>query len=269
MPLVKRIRIPTNPHTVGKIFIADKTFSSNNESICNKTKTCLNISTMICLQTSAVILKGSNMEEKFWHQKWKDNNIAFHKSQADAQLVAYFSALSLEKNSRVFVPLCGKTRDIAWLLSNGYRVAGAELSKTAIEQLFTELDINPAISTIGNIEHYSAEDIDIFVGNIFDLSKGVVGTINAIYDRAALVALPEDMRHQYTAHLMDITNKAPQLLLCYEYDQSKMDGPPFSISNEEVKRHYSDKYKLTSLASVDIPDGLKGCAATETVWLLR
>ncbi len=208
------------------------------------------------------------MEERFWHQKWKDNNIAFHQSEADAQLVVHFDALSLEKNSRVFVPLCGKTRDIAWFLSNGYRVVGAELSKTAIEQLFTELDIDPTISTVGKLEHYSAKDIDIFIGNIFDLSKEIVGTIDAIYDRAALVALPKDMRSQYTAHLMDITNKAPQLLLCYEYDQSKMDGPPFSISDAEVKRHYGDKYKLTSLASADMPDGLKRCAATENVWFL-
>lgn len=209
------------------------------------------------------------MEEAFWHQKWKTNNIAFHQSEADAQLTAHFSALSLKKNSPVFVPLCGKTHDIAWLLSKGYHVIGAELSKTAIEQLFTGLDINPNISTVGKLKHYSAENIDIFVGNIFDLSKEVLGEINAIYDRAALVALPKDMRAQYTAHLINITNNAPQLLLCYEYDQSKMNSPPFSISNEEVNQHYDDKYNLTLLSNTDMADGLKGCTAKETVWLLE
>jgi thiopurine S-methyltransferase len=166
--------------------------------------------------------------------------------------------------------LCGKTLDISWLLSTGYRVAGAELSKIAITELFTQLGVKPEISRVGEVDHYSALDIDIFVGNIFDLSRKILGAVNAIYDRAALVALPEAMRHRYTAHLMEITDTAPQLMICYEYDQSLMEGPPFSISREEVHRHYRDRYTLTLLASINVPGGLKGkCAAKEEVWLLN
>ncbi|MEM9265335.1 MAG: thiopurine S-methyltransferase [Cyanobacteria bacterium P01_F01_bin.13] len=209
------------------------------------------------------------METGFWLQKWETNNIAFHKSEANPLLVKYFKKLSLGKGRRVFVPLCGKTLDIAWLLANGYRVAGAELVEIAIEQLFMALGIEPTISKTGDVKHYSAINIDIFVGNIFDVSNEMLGLVDAIYDRAALVALPEDMRNRYTAHLMEITNKAPQLLISYEYDQTLMKGPPFSISNGEVNQHYGDRYDLTLIASTDVPGGLKGkCAAKENVWLL-
>lgn len=209
------------------------------------------------------------MDTDFWLQKWEENDIGFHRSEANPLLVKHFGALSLEKGGRVFLPLCGKTLDIAWLLSHGYRVAGAELSQIAIEQLFAELEIKPQISKLEKLIHYSASSIDIFVGNIFDLSSTMLGPIDGIYDRAALVALPEETRDRYTQHLMEITGRAPQLLITFEYDQSQMSGPPFSISAAEVKRHYDDSYDLSLLTSSDVVGRLKGkCDAKENVWLL-
>lgn len=210
------------------------------------------------------------MDPSFWHQRWEKNEIAFHESKANPLLVKHFSELSLAKGSRVFVPLCGKTLDISWLLSNGYCVAGAELSQIAIEQLFMELGLQPEISPVEEVEQWSAKNLDIFVGNIFALSRKMLGHVDAIYDRAALVAFPEEMRNRYTAHLTEITGKAPQLLICYAYDQRLMDGPPFSVPSEEVTRHYAPKYHVTLIASTDVSGGLKGkCPAKEHVWLLN
>ena len=210
------------------------------------------------------------MDAHFWHQKWEQNDIAFHERDTNPFLIKYFDLLSLSKNNRVFLPLCGKTIAIHWLLSNGYRVVGSELSEIAIKQLFSELAIEPKIGAINEIRCYSADNIDIFVGDIFDLSRGVLGRVDAIYDRAALVALPETMRNRYTAHLIEITDRAPQLLICLDYDQSLLDGPPFSVTDEEVHRHYKDAYDLALLTSVDVVGGLKGkCPAKEHVWLLK
>lgn len=210
------------------------------------------------------------MDANFWHEKWKINETHFHEKDTNPGLVKFFPKLSLRKNSRVFIPLCGKTNDIGWLLSQGHRVAGAELVEMAIEQLFSELKIKPKISKRGDGKHYTANHIDIFVGDIFHLNKNILGQVDAIYDRAALVALPKDVRKKYTAHLREITNTAPQLLLSFEYDQTLMDGPPFSVSNEEVKDHYKHNYELTHLESADIPGGLKGkCPAKENIWLLK
>src|SRR5271165_1270002 len=84
------------------------------------------------------------------------------------------------------------------------------------------------------------------------------------------VALPETMRDRYTAHLMEITDQAPQLLITFNYDQRLLDGPPFSISDEEVGRRYQDSYDLKLLESADVPGGLKGkCPAKEKAWLLK
>jgi thiopurine S-methyltransferase len=210
------------------------------------------------------------MDANFWHQRWEKNEIAFHEGKPNQLLVTYFQELSLAKGRRIFLPLCGKTRDISWLLSRGYRVAGAELSQLAIEQLFMDLGLQPEISAAGKISHWSAQHLDVFVGDVFALSQNMLGPVDAVYDRAALVALPETMRPHYAARLMELTNHAPQLLICYHYDQRVMDGPPFSISNEEVNRHYGRNFDLRLLASIDVPGGLKGkCPAAENVWFLR
>jgi len=111
------------------------------------------------------------MDPSFWHQRWEKNEIGFHERKANPVLVTHFNELSLAKGSRVFVPLCGKTLDISWLLSNGNRIAGAELSQIAIEQLFIELGRQPEISTVGDMEQWSANSLNIFFFNVSTLSR--------------------------------------------------------------------------------------------------
>lgn len=210
------------------------------------------------------------MNPDFWHQRWKNNEIGFHLSEANPLLVNYFNTMSLDKGSRLFIPLCGKTHDIAWLLSQGYCVAGAELSEIAVTQLFADLGFVPNMLIQGSITHYSADRLDIFVGDIFELTAAALGKVDAVYDRAALVAMPQKMRVQYTSHLLLLTNHAPQLLISYEYDQQLMNGPPFSISHKEVKEHYTHVFELILLIEQDVPGGLKGMyEAKESVWLLK
>ncbi|MFA0810605.1 thiopurine S-methyltransferase [Microbulbifer epialgicus] len=209
------------------------------------------------------------MEEKFWLDKWERNDIGFHEEMGNPMLAKYFQKLSLARGSRLLLPLCGKTGDIAWLKSREYAIAGVELSEIAVQQLFEALGLTPRIKVINELKRYSAENIDVFVGDILALKAQVLGPVDAIYDRAALVALPEDMRSQYTQHLMAITKIAPQLLIAFEYEQSQLAGPPFSISSEQVFDYYLADYHLKMLGSRDIPGGLKGLVpAREVAWLL-
>ena len=210
------------------------------------------------------------MEAGFWHQKWERGETGFHRADVNPFLVAHFDRLNLPEGARVFLPLCGKTHDIAWLLERGYRIAGAELSALAIGELFKSLGLVPEIVSIESIDHYSAENIDIYVGDIFHLSASTLGPVDVIYDRAALVALPDLTRQKYTAHIMQLTSVAPQLLITYEYDQSQITGPPFSVSEEEVRQHYAKHYDVEPVERLHIEGGFKEKVdASETVWLLK
>jgi len=210
------------------------------------------------------------MNIESWKQAWEVNNIGFHKNRAHPLLVQHFKALNLKEDSRIFLPLCGKTLDIAWLLSQGVQVSGVEVSQLAIEQLFQELGIEPRISEAGKFICYSGENINIYIGDVFELSREVLGEVDAIYDRAALVALPEELRIKYTRHLTEITDAAPQLVITFEYDQSLKSGPPFSVDADELNQHFKEIYTLKLLESNSLPGGLKGSRiATENLWHLK
>ena len=209
------------------------------------------------------------MDPNFWHKRWEKNEIGFHQSAVNVLLSDHFSGLSLPQTSRVFVPLCGKTRDIAWLLSQGHRVVGVELSKLAVEELFVDLGVAPKISVQGELLRYSAPGLEIFVGDIFELSGDLLGRVDAIYDRAALVAFPTEMRGRYGAHVGAITQLVPQFLICFEYDQAVMNGPPFSMDRQKVHDVYGAHYQIEPITNRDVAGGLKGkCPAQETVWHL-
>lgn len=207
------------------------------------------------------------MDANFWHKKWETNNIGFHQKHVHPLLIAHFDALALPKGKRVFVPLCGKTLDIGWLIGQGYQVAGVELNESAVKQLFAELGITPNIILSSTIKYYHARNIDIFVGDIFNLTPDMLGEVDAIFDRAALVALPEEIRARYAQHLMTITNNAPQLLVSYDYDQALMKGPPFSVTQSEIEQHYGQTYQISCLSSLD--EVLREThTIQENVWLL-
>jgi thiopurine S-methyltransferase len=209
------------------------------------------------------------MEERFWQDRWKKNQIGFHKAEANPLLVRNFASLEVSAGATVFVPLCGKSRDVSWLLGQGYSVAGAELSRIAVDQLFVDLGVAPRTTDLGALTRFEAEGILIFQGSIFDLTREALGQVDAVYDRAALVALPVEMRSRYAAHVMELTGCAPQLLVCFEYEQACMDGPPFSVQEEEVLQRYERTYAVRLLERAQ-GEMLKGiCPSMDAVWALE
>src|SRR5690554_7232883 len=102
------------------------------------------------------------MQADFWHERWKTNAIGSHLDAVNPLLVEFIDQLGLQKNQRIFLPLCGKTNDIAWLLSQGYRVVGIELNKLAITQLFESLGVEPQVSKHGRFRLYAAKGLAIW-----------------------------------------------------------------------------------------------------------
>ncbi|MDE1162424.1 MAG: thiopurine S-methyltransferase [Acidobacteriaceae bacterium] len=210
------------------------------------------------------------MEEQFWKQKWQDNEIFFHEGQPNHLMLRHIGSLALHPGARVFVPLCGKSYDLHWLRQQGYDVVGAELSQIAIDQLFEELNLQPTIEPIGALLRYTAPGMTIFVGSIFALDAATLGPIDAIYDRAAMVALPKPLREQYIAHLDTLAASAPRLLITFTYDQTLQAGPPFSLDEQLIHHDLGTAHKLTLLETADVPGGLKvKCPATESAWLVE
>lgn len=207
------------------------------------------------------------MKASFWHERWAAGRIAFHEGEANGLLARHGSALG--DGGRVFVPLCGKTRDMHWLAAKGWHVTGVELSTLAVEQFFEEWEIVPETSRIGEHEVFSGPGIDVFTGDFFALTSEAIGSCDAIYDRAALVALPPEMRGGYAQKLAELTNCAPQLLNTLTYSSEVLQGPPFSVDENEIRAQYNGLYEVAHRETRRMPGGLKGVQEVdEHIWQL-
>ncbi|MGV8842743.1 MAG: thiopurine S-methyltransferase [Pseudomonas sp.] len=175
------------------------------------------------------------MSEDFWQARWSQDQIGFHLPQVNPCLLQYWPVLPA--GTRVLVPLCGKSLDLAWLAEQGLRVLGIELTQMAVEAFFSERQLQPEISTHGVFTQYRAGSIELWCGDFFALTAADVADCAALYDRAALIALPPELRERYTAHLTSILPLACQgLLITLDYDQAQMSGPPFAVTDQEVQR---------------------------------
>jgi thiopurine S-methyltransferase len=193
------------------------------------------------------------MDPEFWHERWKTNQIGFHQGDINPYLGRYWPSLELARGDRVFVPLCGKSRDMFWLLEQGFEVVGVEISPIAVESFFVENRLTPFVSREARHLRWKVEALEILCGDFFDLQPGDIGVCRGVYDRAALIALPPEMRPRYVEHLSTLLDTlANGLLISLEYHQSEMAGPPFSVSDAELIRLFSRAYTVQQLCRTDI-----------------
>lgn len=194
------------------------------------------------------------MHPDFWHQRWTDNQIGFHQSVPTPLLLKYWPSLGVAPGERVFVPLAGKSLDMAWFASQGHRVLGVELSQAAIEQFFDEHALQPEIHRSKYGRHYSAAGIEVICGDAFALDSDVLLDCAAVFDRAALIALPPDLRARYASELYArLPIGCRGLLVTLEYPQGERAGPPFSVPEDEVRMLYAPVWEIDLLDRRPIP----------------
>lgn len=194
------------------------------------------------------------MKKSFWLQKWQDNHIGFHQNQVHPQLIKFIHKLTLNNGDKIFVPLCGKSLDMLYLAEQGYHVMGIELSEMAVKQFFSENGLEYQIKKLPAFNVYSSGNITIYQGDFFDLTANDCLGINVVYDRAALIALPDEMVDDYVLHLSALLNHTfSMLLITLDYgDTQRTNGPPFSTNLIKVKQLFGGCATLALLHQADI-----------------
>ncbi len=195
------------------------------------------------------------MRQDFWLERWQQNQIGFHAEQVNLHLQKYWPALNIKPASRVFVPLCGKSNDMLWLLSQGHEVIGVELSPLAVDAFLSENGLEASRRTEGRFSVSETDGLSIYCGDFFDLTADDLTGVTAVYDRASLVALPPDMRTAYAAHMRQLLKAGSKtLLVAFDYPQQEMQGPPFSVQISEVQTLYGTWCDVELLCADDILD---------------
>lgn len=192
------------------------------------------------------------MEQEFWHERWAQGQTRFNQPTPNPLLVEHWPTLGVPADRAVLVPLAGKTIDMVWLADQGHRVIGNELSPLAVEQFFDERGLSPSRRSVRTFEVWSAGPYELWCGDLFELTAADLTSVGAVYDRASLVALPPEMRRRYADHLASILPaEGAILLIAFAYDQAEMDGPPFSVTADEIAELYGDRYVIERVADAD------------------
>ena len=193
------------------------------------------------------------MDHDFWHQRWLKGETGWHQDDINPHLQAYWPPPGVEAGARVLVPLCGKSRDLLWLAGEGYRVLGVEISALGVEAFFTENGLTPTITPEPPFTRYRVDELEILRGDFFDLRPEQVADVTALFDRAALIALPPALRTRYARHLQVLLPKAVSgLLISLDYDQAERAGPPFAVTEPEIRALFAERFGLTELAVLDL-----------------
>ncbi|MCB1624305.1 MAG: thiopurine S-methyltransferase [Pseudomonadales bacterium] len=192
------------------------------------------------------------MEAEFWLVRWQRGETGFNQPSPHGALERHWHSLDLKPGATVFVPLSGKSVDMCWLAERGYKVVAIELSAIAVREFFEERHMQPETQPFDTLTRYRAGPYCLWQGDIFDLTDEMLGAVDAIFDRAALIALPAAMRERYVRHLARLTHPGvPTLLVTLEYDQTRMSGPPHSVLVNEVHRLYGADHTIEELECTD------------------
>lgn len=205
------------------------------------------------------------MTPEFWHQRWQCGEIGWHSATINRHLNDHWPRLGVATTARVLVPLCGKSLDLLWLAARGHRVLGVELSPIAVEAFFRENGLEPRVTDLAPLPfvRWAVDEIEVLAGDFFELAPELLrhpdgGGVGAIYDRAALIALPPALRPGYAVHLGRLLRAAGEtasppvsLLVSLDYDQARMQGPPFAVTEAEVHGLFGAGFHIDKLADFD------------------
>ena len=193
------------------------------------------------------------MNPDFWHDRWREGRIGFHQDAVTPWLPKLWPMLALPTGSRVFVPLAGKSLDLLWMRAQGHRVLGVELSRLAVEQFFAEHGLIPTTHESRHGTHYAHDGIELICGDAFALDAEALADCEGVFDRAALIALPPDLRRRYVGELYGhLPRGCRGLLVTLEYPQDQKAGPPFSVDEAEVRALYGPDWSVAVLDRGDI-----------------
>ena len=200
--------------------------------------------------TATAVEQELEKDRAAWLERWEEGRTGFHNDSVNRHLAEHWPRFGLPAGARVFVPLAGKSLDLLWLAEQGCRVIANELSPLAVESFFAGAGIAPARRHQGAFEVWSHGLITVLCGDCFALDPALTGRLDACYDRASLVALPPELRPAYMRHQAELLPAgAPVLLIGVDYPAHEMEGPPFSVPQEEVRDLAAGRFEVEVLAA--------------------
>ena len=183
-----------------------------------------------------------------WLERWREGRIGFHRDHPHPMLVKHWPGLGVRPGTKVLVPLCGKSLDMRWLAGQAHPVLGIELAPEAIDQFMAEGEGVATRYRQAGFQVCRQGNVELWCGDFFHFHIEQAAEIGAFYDRASLIALPPATRQRYAFHLAQLVPPGSQgLLVSLTRPPGDEGGPPFGVSDEEVRQLFAPNFRVTLL----------------------
>lgn len=189
------------------------------------------------------------MNKTYWLNRWETGNIRFNQPTPHRFLIKHYQSLGLHPHEQVFVPLCGKSIDMIWIMAQDQRVIGVEISPIAILDFLKENKLDAVEFKDGAFQVYQNASFTLYNGDLFNLTAKHLSEIKAVYDRGSLTAMPPNtLRSQYVDWVKNtIPENCKILLVVLEHGAPDVMEPPFSTTLEEVNLCFANQFSVTQL----------------------
>lgn len=214
-----------------------------------------------------------------WKDRWETNTLGWHRTDVNDVIRTHGDKLfpeddSCTENFRIFVPLCGKSLDMAHFARDERvtEVVGLDGIHKSLREFARE---NPDLGlkeaeSIPAFEVMKGKNITLLKGDLFDLlhnNAEPVGKFEAVYDRASLVALQPPMREKYLEIMGEIIMSGGRILLVtVEHDAGS--GPPFSILESDVRSLYEHRKWVDSVSVLNPDEAERDASGRISRWYL-
>ena len=196
------------------------------------------------------------MQPEYWLESWNEGGTKTDFHRQDVHPFAHLYLPPWELNGKhVFVPCCGKDNVLTYFRGHAAHVTGIDLARTAIDQYAAENNLDLTETAPGRFE---ADGVTLLCRDVFTLKPSDIPPIDIVWDRASLIAFPDDGRHslrrRYVEKMHDLMAPGSRMLLVtVEYGPPR-DETPFSVGKNMVREYFGLGYQIDHLLKLAKPE---------------
>ncbi|WP_440999973.1 hypothetical protein [Fodinibius sp. SL11] len=188
------------------------------------------------------------METSYWQSRWQKGNTGWHMDTVYPPLPNLWNHLGIESTARILVPLCGKSLDLQWFVDQGHTVTGVDVSQKAMCHIKQRHPESFRRDNSHGFTIYCSKSLVLWKGDFTKLPATEIPPQDLIYDKASIIALPANMRQRHADKLIELCSPHTKILMqTFEYEQQEMNGPPFSVDEQELEKLFGNQFKLTCI----------------------
>lgn len=221
---------------------------------------------------SGVSPLSDSLSLEYWVKRWDDNNTLWHQHDGNKLLWRSLHNLLPSKfpsrkpaELTVFVPLCGKAKDMYLLYEMGFTVVGVEYSPKGVDEFFAENQLKEGKKNNGSMRSTEDGRLMIGVGDLFSFSGDQshynplpYEKFDIIWDRGSFEATNSCDRERYASLLLSLLDKDGVYLMNTKvYDLNEYGGPPLAANTDDLRQFYGEKLDVVLLEKEDIIDSLE------------